>query len=105
MEKKYNLVFDEVIIKQLKKAAKNGVVKQLLISLLDKLEEKGPEAGELLDSNLFIHELKTKHPPIRLYFVPSPNSNEIKVFEFEMKTSPEKQKETINKLRKKISKT
>ncbi len=105
MQDRYNLIFDDVITRQLKKAAKNGVVKQRLISLLDKLEEKGPEVGELIDSNLSVYELKAKHPPIRLYFVPSPNSKEIKVFEFEMKTSPEKQKETINKLRKRISKS
>jgi hypothetical protein len=73
--------------------------------MFDKLEEKGADAGELLDSRLFIYELKTKHPPIRLYFVPSQNANEIKVFEFEMKTSPEKQKDTIKELREKLSKS
>lgn len=105
MEKKYVLIFDDVMIKQLKKVANNGVVKQILAKMFDKLEENGPDAGELLDSRLFIYEMKTMHPPIRLYYVPSPNTNEIKVFEFEMKTSPEKQKDTIKELREKLSKS
>ncbi|MBN2421349.1 hypothetical protein JXB27_03670 [Candidatus Woesearchaeota archaeon] len=105
MEKNYVLVFDEVIVKQLKKAAKNGNIKEILIKMFDKLELIGPNAGELIDSQLFIYEIKAKHPPIRLYYVPSKTINEIKIFEFEMKTSPEKQNRTINMLRKRLSKS
>lgn len=103
MEGNYHLIFDEVMIKQLKKAAKNHHIKEILIKMLDKLGSFGPEAGELLDSQLFIYEVKLKHPPIRLYFKYNKPTNEIYVFEFEMKTSPEKQKTTIKKLKQKAS--
>ena len=87
MEKPYNLVFDDVMIKQLKKAAKNQHIKEILTKILDKLELSGPKAGDLLDSQLFIYEIKVKHPPIRLYFKHDKQTDEIYVFEFEMKTS------------------
>ena len=50
-----------------------------------------------------MYEMKIKHPPIRLYFKHRLDSNEIYVFEFEMKTSKSKQQKTIDKLRKKAS--
>src|SRR3989338_8701618 len=99
----FTLVFDDVMIKQLKKAAKNQHIREILRKMLDKLELSGPNAGELLDSQLSLYEVKIKHPPIRLYFKHSNLTNEIYVFEFEMKTSPEKQKATIIKLKKKLS--
>lgn len=105
MEKKYTLIFDKVIIKQLKKAAKNNQVKEILIKMLDSIEEFGEEAGELLDSQLFIYEVKNIHPPIRLYYQHSKLSNEIKIFEYEMKTSQEKQQNTIEKIKRKLLKS
>ena len=101
MERNYNLVFDGVMIKQLKKAAKNQHIKEILTKMLDKLELSGPDAGELLDPQLSLYEIKIKHPPLRLYYKHNKLTNEIYVFEFEMKTSPEKQKATIIKLKKK----
>ena len=103
METNYTLVFDDVMVKQLKKAAKNQHIKEILTKMLDKLEFSGPDAGELLDSQLSLYEVKIKHPPIRLYYKHNKLSNEIYVFEFEMKTSPEKQKATIKKLKQKAS--
>ena len=103
METHFTLVFDDVMTKQLKKAAKNQHIKEILTKMLDKLELSGPDAGELLDSQLSLYEVKIKHPPIRLYFKHNKATNEIYVFEFEMKTSPEKQKATIIKLKKKLS--
>ena len=103
MEKIYTLAFDEVMIKQLKKAGKNQHIKEILTKMLDKLELSGPDAGELLDSQLAVYEIKIKHPPLRLYFKYNRPTNEIYVFEFEMKTSPEKQKATIIKIRQKAS--
>src|SRR3990167_1633760 len=103
MESSYTLVFDDVMVKQLKKAAKNQHIKGILAKMLDKLEISGPDAGELLDSQLGIYEVKIKHPPIRLYFKHNKPTNEIYVFEFEMKTSPEKQKATIIKIKRKAS--
>ncbi|MEK6943666.1 MAG: hypothetical protein AABX00_06395 [Nanoarchaeota archaeon] len=102
MEKRYPLVFDDVIIKQLKKAGKNQQIKTILTRMLDRLEQSGEDAGELLDSGLFIYELKNKHPPIRLYYKHSRLTDEIYVFEFEMKTSSEKQQSTIEKIKKKL---
>ena len=103
MDKGYTLVFDDVIIKQLKKAAKNQHIQEILTKMIDKLELSGPNAGELLDSQLSLYEIKVKHPPLRLYYKHNKSTNEVYVFEFEMKTSPEKQKATIIKLKKKLS--
>lgn len=102
---KYTLIYDGVIIKQLKKAAKDNKTKEILSKMFDKLEEKGPNAGELLDSKLFIYEIKSMHPPIRLYYKYDIKTNEVKIFEFEMKTSHIKQQRTIEKIRDKVSKS
>ncbi len=64
METNYTLVFDDVIIKQLKKAAKNRHIQEILAKMLDKLELSGLNAGELLDPQLSLYEVKLKHPPI-----------------------------------------
>jgi len=101
MEKHYALVFDDVMVKQLKKAAKNQHVKEILSKMLDKLESLGADAGDLLDSRLFIYEIKNKHPPIRLYFKHNKQTDELHVFEFEMKTSQKKQQSTIDKVKQK----
>ena len=95
----YALVFDEVMKKQLIRAAKNQQLKEILTIMLDEIEPKAPDGGELVDSHLFIYKMKSKHPPVRLYFKHHLPTDEMYVFEFEMKTSPEKQKKTINKLR------
>ena len=105
MEKRHTLVFDKVMIKQLKRAAKNNQVKEILTKMLDGIEEFGPDAGELLDSQLSIYEVKNMRPPIRLYYQHSKASNEIKVFEYEMKTGAEKQQNTIEKIKKKLLKS
>ena len=60
--------------------------------------------GELLDSKLFIYEIKNKHPPLRIYFKHEATSGEIYVFEYESKTSEEKQQKTIGKIKEKASK-
>ena len=65
------------------------------------MELSGPDAGYLLDSQLFIYEIKIKHPPIRLYFKHNKQADEIYVFEFEMKTSPEKQQSAIGRIKQK----
>jgi len=95
----FPLVFNDVMIKQLQKAAKNQQLKDIINTMLDELEARGPDAGKLLDSHLFIYEMKRKHPPIRLYFKHQFQTNEIYVFEYEMKTSEEKQQRTIEKIR------
>jgi hypothetical protein len=103
MEKRFQLVFDDVMIKQLRSAARNQQIKNLLTKMLDKLELIGSLAGDLLDPKLHIYEVKSKRPPLRLYFKHNIPTDEIYVFEFEMKTSRQKQRKTIDKLRKKAS--
>ena len=98
----YKLIFDEVILRQLKKAGRNQQVKQILTNILDKIEELGPRAGNLIDTKLFLYEFKVKHPPIRLYFKYNSNTREIYVFEYEMKTSEDKQQKTIDKIKRKL---
>ncbi|MEK6967940.1 MAG: hypothetical protein AABX51_04895 [Nanoarchaeota archaeon] len=101
MANKYPLVFDEVMIKQLQKAAKNIQIKTILTKMLNKLEQLGPDSGKLLDSKLFIYEVKIKRPPVRLYFKHNIQTDEIYVFEYEMKTSEDNQQRSINRLRRK----
>ena len=101
-DKNYPLVFDDVILKQLKKAGKNQQIKDILSNILDKIEELGPRAGDLVDSKLFIYEIKLKSPPIRLYYRYNKITNEIYLFEYEMKTSKKKQQKTIEKIKKKV---
>ena len=98
----YRIVFDDVIKKQLKKAIKNKHIAKILSDLFDRIEEKGPNAGELLDSKLSLYEIKIMHPPIRLYYKYNALTNELTIFQYEMKTSQEKQQNLINKLKNKI---
>ena len=101
METHYELVFDDLMIKQFKKVAKNNQIKTILTKMMNKLELAGPQAGELLDSKFHLYELKNKKPPIRLYFRHILSTDEIYIFEYEMKTSKKKQQETIKKLKSK----
>ena len=52
-----------------------------------------------MEYQTIIYEIKNKHPPIRLYFKHNKETNEVYVFEYQMKTSGLKQKHTIGKLR------
>ena len=97
----YTLVFDEVILKQLKKLAKDKVTKSIISKMLDKIEEKGPKAGKLIDSKWLLFEVKEKKPPIRLYYKIVESFKEAYVFEYGMKTSHKKQQKTIEKIKKK----
>jgi len=49
-------------------------------------------------------EIKLKSPPIRLYFKHVKDSNNIYLFEYELKTSEEKQKRTISRIKDKVRK-
>ena len=95
----YEIIFDEVILKQLRKVGKKLEVREALSRMLDKIEEKGPDAGNLIDSKLRIYELKQKRPPIRLYY--RHVKKEIYVFEYEIKRSKLRQQKTIDKLKEK----
>jgi len=100
--KNYELIFDDIILRQLKKAGRNQQIKNILTNALDKIEGLGPRAGNLVDSKLRLYEFKVKHPPIRLYFKHNINTNQIYIFEYEMKTSQGKQQGTIDKIKKKL---
>ena len=101
MGENFVLVFDEVMLKQLKKLGADANLRLLLSKMLDKIEEHGPLARKLLDSHLHIYEVKMKRPPIRLYYKHNLTTNELYVFEYEMKTSLEKQHQTIEKIKRK----
>lgn len=98
----YELIFDKVILDQLRQAGKNKQVRDILSKLLNKIEEKGPKAGKIIDSKLFMYEVKNKKPPIRLYFKHIKNLNKIYIFEYEFKTSEKKQNKTIFRLKEKL---
>ena len=99
--KEWTLVFDDVMISQLKKVASNNQAKQILSKMLDKIELLGPMAGKLLDSKLHIYEIKNMRPPIRLYFKIAEPAKEAYIFEYEMKTSKEKQARTVQRIKSK----
>lgn len=100
--KNFPIVFDKVILKQFKKAGKNKFIQNILSHIFDKIEELGPRAGKLLDSKLHIYEIKLKRPPIRLYYKYNIQTNEIYVFEYQMKTSSKKQNSLIRRLKSQI---
>ena len=95
----YSIIFDEVILKQLKKLGKDEHTKEILTKVLNKIEELGPNAGKILDPRLKLYEIKRKHPPLRLYYKIVEQTKEAYVFEYEMKTSKVKQSETIGRIR------
>ena len=97
----YELVFDEVIHKQLIKLKTKHDIRKIISDMLDRIELMGPDAGKLLDSKLFIYEIKSKTPPIRLYYKVKKETKECYVFEFEMKTNEKKQKTTIENIKEK----
>ncbi|GBE18672.1 hypothetical protein BMS3Abin16_01278 [archaeon BMS3Abin16] len=77
-----NTLFDTLILDQLKRLGRELRIKRLDISkMLDKTEELGPGAGKLLDPKLGLYEVKSKKPPIRLYFKHLVDTDEIYVFE------------------------
>tara|TARA_Y100000310_G_C20692845_1_gene823476 strand:- start:761 stop:1072 length:312 start_codon:yes stop_codon:yes gene_type:complete len=96
---KFEIKFDEIILKQLKQLEKDKETKERISKMLDKIEENGPNAGKILDSNLSLYEVKTKKPPIRLYY--QIEEKKAYVFEYEIKTSKKKQQNTIKKIKKK----
>jgi mRNA-degrading endonuclease RelE of RelBE toxin-antitoxin system len=101
MTQRFQIIFDEVMLNQLKKLGKNQELRNRISKMLDKIEELGPRAGKPLDMRLNIYEIKGKRPSIRLYFKHVKNTNQIYVFEYEMKTSATRQHKTIEKLKEK----
>jgi len=104
-DKNYRIIFDEVMLKQMKKLGKNPFLRELLTKMLDKIEFLGENAGNLIDSRLHIYEVKNMRPPIRLYFKIVEPKKEAYIFEYELKTSKEKQIKIIEKIRGKILET
>ncbi len=102
MQKRFTLVFDEVMRDQFRKLGETDSLRALLTKMFDRMEELGPRAGKLIDSQLFLYEMKAKSPPLRLYYRHVKETDELWVFEYEMKTSEKKQKNTIGRLRSKI---
>ena len=103
MNTNYKIVFDKAILNQIKKLGKQPLLRDLLTKIFDRIETYGPNAGELLDSRLHIYEIKNMRPPIRLYFRIIESKKEAYVFEYEVKTSQQKQSKTIQKIKQKIS--
>lgn len=96
---KYGLIFDEEILKHLKKIANKNDIKKVVSNILDKIECMGGDAGKLIDSKLFIYEIKMKNPPLRIYYKIINDKKEAYIFEFEMKTGKKKQQKTIDKIK------
>lgn len=86
---KYQLIFDKVILKQLKKAGKTKKIRDILSKMIDRIELLGPQTGKLLDAKLRLYEMKNEKPSIRLYY--KPYNGKVLLFEFEMKKSENRQ--------------
>lgn len=95
---KYTLLFREEIKDQLN-CLHDKQLMVLLNKMFDKMEILGPNAGSLIDSRRSLYEMKMKKLPLRLYYQVLDSERKILVFEFEMKTSSEKQQKTINKIK------
>ncbi|HZX20500.1 MAG TPA: hypothetical protein VFF13_05795 [archaeon] len=93
----FTLVFSEEMLKQLKQLEKERDTKERILKMFGKIEEKGSDAGKLLDYGLALYEVKSKRPPIRLYF--RIVEKEARIFRYEMKTSAKKQQKTIDEIR------
>ena len=52
---KFTLIFDEVLLKQLKKAGKNAEIRRALSRMFDRLELLGPSLGNLIDTQLHLY--------------------------------------------------
>ena len=102
---KYTLFFKEKVKDQINKFHDKKDITTLINKMLDKMEILGQHAGNLIDNKRSLYEIKMKSPPLRLYYQVIEHEKKILVFEFEMKTSPKKQKKTINKLKKEIDKS
>ncbi|MEK6938859.1 MAG: hypothetical protein AABX04_07505 [Nanoarchaeota archaeon] len=98
MIKRFTLVFDEVMKQKLAEAITKANCREVIKQWLDRLEQLGPDAGKLLDNHVWLYEMKSKHPPLRLYYHYSKTAEKIVLFELEMKTSEKKQQKTINRL-------
>lgn len=49
--------------------------------------------------------MKLKNPPLRLYYKHNKVTNDIYIFQYEMKISKKKQQKTIEKIKKKLLET
>lgn len=96
---KYQLIFGESIFKKLKKLEKQKDIRELVSKMLNKIEENGPKSGKLLDPILHLYEVKSKKPPLRLYFQIIFEGNKAEIIDFEMKKSSENQKSLLKKIR------
>ena len=63
----WELIFDEVIKRQLKKV-EDHALHSLVKKCFDDVEENGPMAGKLLDNHVRLFEWKMHHPPLRVYY-------------------------------------
>ncbi|HLC75107.1 MAG TPA: hypothetical protein VJH88_04605 [Candidatus Nanoarchaeia archaeon] len=95
----FEVVFDETVKTKLEKVIQQSEIKIIIKRWINELEEKGQDAGKLIDNHIWLYEMKNKHPPLRLYFHHQKASNRIIIFEFEMKTSEKKQEKTVKRLR------
>lgn len=99
MADSYTVLLKEDVLKNINK--ENNDIKNLIKIYLKKIEILGPYAGKIISNKYSLFEIKLKRPPLRIYY--QINQKEVWILEYEMKTSSKKQKETINKLKKKLS--
>lgn len=79
-------------------ARSNGNLYNRIRKLSKKLEEAGVAAGQLLDTEVWLYELKSKRPPIRLYYTASKTGNPVFLIGYELKKDSQQQQKTIVQL-------
>jgi mRNA-degrading endonuclease RelE of RelBE toxin-antitoxin system len=97
--KHYKLIFGKSVLKKLKKIEKKKDIKNLVSKMLDKIEDQGPKAGKLLDPVINLYEIKSKKPPLRLYFEIIFENNIAEIIDFQMKISQDKQNTLIKRIK------
>ena len=80
MEKRYEVVFDEVVKVRLQKVIVESEYRDIIKGWLDDLEAGGPASGKLLDNHIWLYEMKSKRPPLRLYFYHQQSTGKIIIF-------------------------
>jgi mRNA-degrading endonuclease RelE of RelBE toxin-antitoxin system len=96
----YTLIFSKKSLKQSSKLSANAPIKNILCNKFNLLEEKGPDAGKILDVSLQFYEIKIKRPPLRIYFFTYKST--IEILFVEMETSSNSQQKLIEYLEKYI---
>jgi len=96
----YALWFDDVAKKQLEKLSRNLAIQGIITKMLHRIKTHGNAAGKIIEPQIGLYEVKSKHPPLRLYY--QEEGRIMHIFAIRMKHSQKDQQRTINSIISKI---